>query len=167
MRYFGRVMSLKRRGLQACSRTDLSRPTSESNCKQHTPCASLFIRRFLIFIGLIVPSTFVLALLATPAKSIRVSPSRAAMVDPIRDGCEHMLTEAVSRVAAMQARLKHFGDAHGPETCHETRLFFLEEVKERAVTAVCMAGVERERQLGRLDAGVEQANNAIAANCAN
>lgn len=161
-------MNLKRRVLLATRGAELSTAISGSIFKQSTPDVSVFIRRFLAFIGLIVPSTFALALMAAPAKPTRVNPTfQTAMVGPARDGCEHMLTEAVGRVAAMQARLKNFRDAHSPETCHDTRLYLLEEVKERAVTAICMTGIERELQLGRLDAGVEQTNNAIAANCTN
>jgi hypothetical protein len=33
------------------------------------------------------------------------------------------------------------------------------------MTAVCKTGSERERDLGRLDVDVEQANEAIAARC--
>ena len=38
-------------------------------------------------------------------------------------------------------------------------------VKARAVTAVCMSGLERERTLGRFDTDVERINNSIADNC--
>jgi len=38
-------------------------------------------------------------------------------------------------------------------------------VKARAVTALCKSGPERERDLGRLGADVENINNAIAASC--
>jgi hypothetical protein len=38
-------------------------------------------------------------------------------------------------------------------------------VKTRAVTALCKNGVDRERDLGRLDADVEHINEAIAARC--
>ena len=46
-----------------------------------------------------------------------------------------------------------------------TRLYFLEVVKARAVAALCKTGPEREREIGRLDADVEHANEAIAARC--
>jgi hypothetical protein len=162
------TLKIKHRDSLVRCRALSTKATSGSKFAVNRPGVSVFIRRFLTFIGLIVPSAFALALLATPAKPTRVSPTfRTAMLGPVRDGCEHMLMEAVGRVATMQARLKNFSDAHGPDFCHDTRLYFLEEVKERAVTAVCTTGIERERQLGRLDAGVEQANDAIAANCTN
>lgn len=45
------------------------------------------------------------------------------------------------------------------------RLYFLELVKARAVTALCKNGAERDRDLGRFDADVEHTNEAIAARC--
>ena len=51
------------------------------------------------------------------------------------------------------------------EACAATRLYFLEVVKARAITALCKNGSERERKLGRLDADVETINSTIAARC--
>ena len=66
-------------------------------------------------------------------------------------------------VAAVQTRTKKLGMTSGRETCSATQLYFLEVVKARAVTALCKNGVDRERDLGRLDADVEHINEAIAA----
>jgi len=115
-----------------------------------------FVFAFIAFVGLIVPGTFVLALLAAP-------PARPQPVE--RPGCERTLAGAAANVAAMQARLKKLGTAPGTETCNAARLYFLEAVKARAVTAACKVGPERDRELGRLDADVEQSNAAIAARC--
>ena len=49
--------------------------------------------------------------------------------------------------------------------CKFTRLYFLEMVKARAVTALCRHDSERERALGRFDADVEHINNSIATLC--
>jgi hypothetical protein len=73
--------------------------------------------------------------------------------------------DSAARAASLQARIKHLGAAHGAEVCAATRLYFLEVVKTRAVTALCRNGPERDRELGRLDADVETINNAIAASC--
>ena len=62
-------------------------------------------------------------------------------------------------------RPEHIGATHGTEACSATRLYFLEVVKARAVTALCKSGPERDRDLGRLDADVETINSAIAASC--
>jgi hypothetical protein len=122
-----------------------------------TPCAGekalryrrpLWGRRTLV---LLLP----LALWATPAKS---APQE-------RPGCEKHLTEVAAGVAAAQAQLKSLGGVRGSVICHTTRLYFLEVVKERAVTALCKTDTERDRELGRLDAEVEQTNTAIASNC--
>lgn len=115
-----------------------------------------FVVAFFAFVGLIVPGTFVLALLAAP-------PAKPQPIEP--PGCDRTLASAAANVAARQARLKQLGGAPGAETCNAARLYFLEVVKARAVTATCKIGPERDRELGRLDADVEQGNAAIAARC--
>jgi hypothetical protein len=114
--------------------------------------ARRFIVRFFAFIGLIVPSFLLLALLAAPAKPQPLEPA----------GCARTLADSSASMAAMQA---HLAGARGPEACAATRLFFLELVKARAVIALCKNGPERERDLGRLDADVERINKAIATGC--
>lgn len=117
--------------------------------------AKRFIVAFFTFIGLVIPAAFMMALLVAPARP-----------QPLQQpGCEHNLADAAAGVAAQQARVKRLGAAHGVEACSATRLYFLEVVKARAVTALCKNGPERERDLGRLDADVENINNAIAASC--
>jgi hypothetical protein len=115
-----------------------------------------FIYAFLAFIGLILPATFVLALLMAP-------PAPAAPFE--QPGCDRNLADATAAVAAFQARIKSIGSANGPEICNATRLYFLEVVKARAMTAVCKTGPDRDRELDRLDAGVQLINEAIAARC--
>ncbi len=115
-----------------------------------------FVFAFIAFIGLIVPASFALALLAAPA-------TPAAPVE--LPGCERHLAGASAGGTTMQSRVKHIAAVQGPEICTATRLYFLEVVKARAVAALCKTGPERERELGRLDADVEHANEAIAARC--
>jgi hypothetical protein len=107
------------------------------------------------FIGTIVPAAFGLALLAAPARP-------AALEQP---GCAGSLADVMADVAVLQARLKRLGEARGSEACTVTRLYFLELVKQRAVTALCKNGPDRARDLDRLDADVEHINEAIAARC--
>jgi hypothetical protein len=118
------------------------------------------LKRFLFasiaFIGLVVPATFVLALLAAPP----ASPAPLQM-----PGCDRNLAEASTNVTTMQTRLKGLDAKEGKDVCTVTRLYFLEVVKARAVTALCKSGPERERELGRFDADVEHLNEAIAARC--
>jgi hypothetical protein len=115
-----------------------------------------FLTTFLAFIGLIVPTAFVLALLVAP-------PAQPEPLQPA--GCDRNLADASASVAAMQARTKSLGASGGPEICSATRLYFLELVKARALTPVCKTGAERERDLGRFDSDVEHTNEAIAARC--
>ncbi len=114
-----------------------------------------FLFAFFAFIGLIVPAAFALALLAAP-------PANPA---PLQLGCDRNLADASTNVAVMQTRLKGLDAKEGKDVCTATRLYFLEVVKARAVTALCKSGPERERELGRFDADVEHINEAIAASC--
>ena len=115
--------------------------------------AKRFIVAFFSFIGLVFPAAFAVALLAAP-------PARPAPLE--RPGCDRNLADALAKVSLQQARVKTM---HGAEACTATRLYFLEVVKARAVTALCRSGPERDRELGRLDADVENINNEIAARC--
>ena len=114
--------------------------------------AKRFVVAFFTFIGLVIPAAFALAFVAEPARPAPLE----------RPGCERNLADAAAAVSVLQARAK---TAHGTEACADTKLYFLEVVKARAVTALCKSGPERERELGRLDADVETINNAIAARC--
>jgi hypothetical protein len=115
-----------------------------------------FLLAFFAFFSLIIPAAFAFAVLAA-------APANPA---PIQlPGCDRNLAQATSNVAATQARVKGLDTKEGKEICTATRLYFLEVVKARAVTALCKSGPDRERELGRFDAHVEHINEAIAARC--
>jgi hypothetical protein len=118
------------------------------------------LKRFLVasvaFVGIVVPVTCTMAVLAAP-------PARPEA--PHLPGCDRNLANATAGVAAMQARIKSLSGADISEKCTATRLYFLELVKARAVAALCKSGTERERDLSRFDADVAHANDAIASRC--
>ena len=114
-----------------------------------------FVFAFIKFVGLVIPAAFGLALLA----------ASVAHPEPAQPGCDRNIANATAGLATLQARLKGLGASSGPEICNVTRLYFLELVKARAVVALCKNGPERDRDLGRFDADVEQTNEAIAARC--
>ena len=118
------------------------------------------LRRFVVasvaFVGLIIPATFTMAVLAAPPARHEASPSSA---------CDRDLAEASANAAAMQARVKASANMDSSDVCRATQLYFLEVVKARAVTALCKSGPERDRDLERLDANVAHINDAIAARC--
>ena len=122
--------------------------------------APSLLKRFVVslvaFVGLIVPLTFTMAVLAAPP---------ASQDAPYLPGCDRNLADASASVAAMQTRIKNLSGVDRSEICKATRLYFLEVVKARAVTALCKSGTERERDLGRFDVDVAHANEAIAARC--
>ena len=110
-----------------------------------------FVVAFVAFVGLIT-----MAVLAAPL---------ARPEAPYLPGCDRNLADASVSVASMQTRIKSLSGVDGSEICTATRLYFLEVVKARAVTALCKSGTERERDLGRFDVDVAHANEAIAARC--
>ena len=113
-------------------------------------------RRFFVatisFIGLVFPAAFAVAFMAVPARPAPLE----------RPACERSLADTLTQVGVMQARVQA---ARGAEACPATRLYFLEVVRARAMTALCKTGPDRERELNRLDADVDAINNAIAARC--
>jgi len=115
-----------------------------------------FVKAFIAFVGLIVPGTFAMALLAAP-------PAEPAAFQP--QGCLQSLEVASARVAASQARVQKLGAKDSADMCKQTRLHFLEIVKARAVASLCEQGPDRERALGRFDANVSQINQRIAVAC--
>jgi hypothetical protein len=115
-----------------------------------------FVKATIAFVSLIIPGAFAMALLAAP-------PARPAAFQP--QGCPHNLQAANARVAAFQAQVREPGAADRADMCKQTRLYFLEVVKARAMTALCAQGPDRERALGRFDANVSQINERIAVAC--
>jgi len=111
----------------------------------------------LAFVGLIIPVTFTMAVLAA---SPPAGPEAGRF-----SRCDRSLADASAGVAAMQARVKASAGMDTSEVCTATRLYFLEIVKARAVTAVCKSGPDRDRELGRFDADVAHINDAIATRC--
>ncbi|GIK81690.1 MAG: hypothetical protein KJZ73_12540 [Pseudorhodoplanes sp.] len=57
------------------------------------------------------------------------------------------------------------GPAKSDDACAAYRTYFVNVVRARAVTAQCVSGSERDRQLSKLDIAAEQANAAIADRC--
>ena len=118
------------------------------------------LRRFILaavaFIGLIVPGSLALAFLSASA-------TPAPVQNP--PGCERAVQDADASVAALQARLHKVAAGDSTQMCQLTRLYFLEMVKARAVTALCRHGSERQRLLGNFDADVDTINNSIAKLC--
>ncbi len=89
--------------------------------------ARLAIARF----ALALPVALMALMLAILA-IIVAKPARSAQLDPA--GCTRNLTETTAKLAALKVELK--GTATG-KRCTVTRLYFLEAVKARAVTALC------------------------------
>jgi len=146
----------KRRYCSQHCRDALVADSPDLQQKQNRLVLQRFVVAFVAFVGLIVPATFTMAVLAAPP----VLPEA-----PRFPGCDRDLAEASASIAAMQARMKNLSGADRSEICKATQLYFFEVVKARAVTALCKSGTERDRDLGRFDADVAHTNEAIAAQC--
>src|SRR5262245_19940128 len=139
-----------------CCRNALVADSSNLEQKRKSSLLRRFAVASVAFVGLIIPATFTMAVLAEPPASIEA---------PHLPGCDRNLADASANVAAMQARVKASASTDNSEVCRATRLYFLEMVKARAVTALCKSGPERDRDLARLDADVAHINDAIATRC--
>ena len=115
-----------------------------------------FVVAFVAFVGLIVPGTFAMALLAAPP----ARPEARGLSD-----CGRSLADAQAIVAAMRSRIKGLRGQRRSEICTATQLDFFEVVKARGVIASCKSDTEREHDLRRFDADVARTNDAIAARC--
>lgn len=124
--------------------------------KQKNSLLKRFVAASIAFVGLIVPATYAMTVLAAPPGGLEAA---------YLPGCDRNLADAGTSIAAMQAWVKSLSGVDKSEMCTATRYYFLEVVKARAVTALCKSGAERERDLGRLDADVAHINDAIAARC--
>ncbi len=120
------------------------------------PLLKRFVIAFIAFVALIVPGTFAIGVLAAPPARPEAKPL---------PGCDHNLAEASASVTSMQVQIKSLNGMDRSEICTVTRLYFLELVKARAVTALCKAGAERDHDLDHLDADVAHMNDAIAKRC--
>jgi hypothetical protein len=121
-----------------------------------SPLLKRFIVAFVAFVGLIVPGTFTMAVLAAPP----AHPEARHLSD-----CDRDLADSYAIVASMRVRLKGLNGEDRSQACKATRLYFFEVVRARAVTALCKSGPERERDLRRFDADAAHINDAIAVRC--
>jgi hypothetical protein len=124
--------------------------------KRDRPLLKRLVIAFIAFVGLTVPATFAMAILVAPPARPEAKPL---------PGCDRNVAEASAGVTAMQVRIKRLSGIDRSEICTVTRLYFLELVKARAVTALCKAGTERDQDLDHLDADVAHINDAIAKRC--
>ena len=79
--------------------------------------------------------------------------------------CKQELATTLASLNESSTRVQRVGSNKSEEACFAYRTYFLNIVKARTMTAQCKIGPERDQDLGKLDAGVEQANNGIAARC--
>lgn len=124
--------------------------------KRDRPLLRRLVIAFIAFVGLTVPATFAMAILVAPPARPQAKPL---------PGCDRNIAEASARVTAMQVRIRDLSGMDRAEICTVTRLYFLELVKARAVTALCRADTERDHNLDHLEADVAHINDAIAKRC--
>jgi hypothetical protein len=79
--------------------------------------------------------------------------------------CKRNVDAASAAVTETINRLKGVPKAAGDEKCAAYRAHFLVVVKARAVFASCKTGLDRSRDVGRLDGTIEDLNGAIAESC--
>ena len=101
---------------------------------------------------------FAVALLAAPA----VVPATAAKLDA---SCNQVFEAAAARVRAPATRRNGTDPTQSEEACRAYGSQFFEAVKARYAASDCADGVDHQRDLERLDAGIEAVNDLIASEC--
>jgi len=101
---------------------------------------------------------FAVALLLIPA----VVPVTAAKADA---SCNQVFEAAATRARVAVVRRNGVDPAQSAEICRAYANQFFEAVKARQAAAICEDGLDRQRNLELLDAGIDAANNLIASQC--
>jgi len=101
---------------------------------------------------------FAVALLLIPA----VGTAMAAKVDA---SCNQVFEAAAARARVTATRRDGADPAQSAEICRAYATQFFEAVKARQAAAICEDGVDHQRNLELLDAGIDAVNNLIASQC--
>jgi hypothetical protein len=103
----------------------------------------------------IVP--FAVAFLLVPAL-----PATAAKLD---SSCNQEFEAAAARARVPATRHNGADPTQSQEACRAYGSQFFEAVKARYAASFCEDGVDHQRDLEKLDAGIEAVNNLIASQC--
>jgi beta-phosphoglucomutase-like phosphatase (HAD superfamily) len=101
---------------------------------------------------------FAVALLLVPA----VDPVMAAKVDA---SCNQVFEAAAARARVTAVRRNGTDPAQSAEICRAYANQFFEAVKARQAAAICEDGLDHQRSLELLDAGIDAVNDLIASQC--
>jgi tartrate dehydratase beta subunit/fumarate hydratase class I family protein len=101
---------------------------------------------------------FAVAVLVAPA----IVPATAARLDA---SCNQAFEAAAARARVQAARRDSADPAQAEESCRAYGIQFFEAVKARYVASFCEDGVDHQRDLAVLDAGIDAVNNLIASQC--
>jgi hypothetical protein len=101
---------------------------------------------------------FAVALLVAPA----IVPATAAKLDA---SCNQMFEAAAARAHVPAARRNGTDPTQSEEVCRAYGSQFFEAVKARYAASFCEDGVDHQRDLEKLDAGIEAVNNLMASQC--
>ena len=101
---------------------------------------------------------FAIALLLIPA----VVPTMAAKVDA---SCNQVFEAAAARARVADVRRNGIDPAQSEESCRAYANQFFEAVKARQAAAICGDGLDHQRDLELLDAGIDAVNKLIASQC--
>ena len=105
------------------------------------------LRVFVFAIALLVPA-------AVPAMAAKVDAS-----------CNQVFETAAARTRVAVARRNGVDPAQSAESCRAYANQFFEAVKARQAAAICDDGLDHQRNLELLDAGIDAVNDLIASQC--
>jgi tartrate dehydratase beta subunit/fumarate hydratase class I family protein len=95
-------------------------------------------------------------------KAAYVVPTMAAKVDA---SCKQVFDAAAARARVAVVRHNGIDGVQSEESCRAYANQFFEAVKARQAAAICEDGLDHQRDLELLDAGIEAVNNLVASQC--
>jgi hypothetical protein len=99
------------------------------------------------------------------AAVLMLIPMLPAMAAKLDASCDQVFEAAAARARVPATRRNGSDPAQAEETCRIYGSQFFEAVKARYTASFCEDGVDHQRELEKLDAGIEAVNNLIASQC--
>jgi hypothetical protein len=88
-----------------------------------------------------------------------------AMAAKVGASCNQVFEAAAARASVAGVRRNGIDPAQSEESCRAYGNQFFEAVKARQAAAFCEDGLDHQRDLELLDAGIDAVNNLIASQC--
>jgi len=115
--------------------------------------------------GLILRGYCMLRVLMFPLALLAIPPATPALAARLDASCNQVFEAAAARARVPALRRNDTDPTQSEDACRAYGSQFFEAVKARYVASFCEDGVDHQRDLDKLDAGIDAVNNLIASQC--